>query len=88
MVQTGWLQPMNSVLVSRLVQGSAKSGINNAGHAWITGFSQSRLDDWLPGCPGGILMCLRCAGMYNNGPGGRCLGYVDHVPRESRATYG
>ena len=54
MVQTGWLQPMNSVLVSRIVQGSAKSGINNAGHAWITGFSQSRLDDWLPdwGLPG------------------------------------
>ena len=35
-----------------------------------------------------FLMCLRCVGVDENGPGGDCFRYLDYVPLESRATCG
>ena len=70
----GSLQPLRSVFVCRAVQLSAKSGINNAGHVWITSFCQSRLAICLTGSAGGFFVCLRCVGMDKNGPGGHCFG--------------
>ena len=87
-MRTGWLQPVQSALLSHTMQGNAKSGINNSGHSGITGFCQSRLDESLTGSAGGSFMCLRCVGVDESGPGGHCLGYGDHVPRKNRATYG
>ena len=87
MVRTGWLQPLHSALLSRTMQGSAKSGINNAGHAGVFSFSAASTRTSRVRRRGGFFMCLRCVGVDKSGPGGHCLGYGDHVPRKNRATY-